>query len=323
MNKKKVIFIYNTLYKKHKYLAKRFFLAYKYPIQRKKEEKALSKNNLSWDVAISYSTDGDDPVFVNKCIKAKSKYIFVHQSTKIDTKNIRAMKKYNAVISVNPVLEPWISSMIKTSNNVYSIENYVDYERVKSLSKNDSCTPEENKIILATCGRLCLTKGYDYVVRTADILKKARVNFLWYWIGDGLDRPKMEAMLKEFGLEDEIVITGFQNNPYPYVSCCDIYVQPSRAEAYPLSIIEALTLGKIVISTKTKGGTYILNKYKCGFLVEESHNEIASKIMHIISDNIKYDEEQKVKSINWENEKMRYIYEWESLLSGNLDELKN
>ena len=69
--------IYNALNRHHKHLAKEFFIAYKYPLQRKNEKKALDSNNEKWDVAISYSTDGDDPIFVNECIKSEKKYVFV------------------------------------------------------------------------------------------------------------------------------------------------------------------------------------------------------------------------------------------------------
>ena len=313
-----VKFIYEQLNKHHKYLAKQFFLKYKYPIQRQKEKQILEKENICWDVAISYSTDGDDPIFVKECVKAKKKYIFVHQSTEIAKANIKAMKKYDGIVSVNPTLVPWISNMIKKSDNIYTLENYVDYESIRSKA-NETQIVHEGKTILSTCGRLCKTKGFDYVVQVAKILKEYGLEFVWYWIGDGPDRRDMENMIVEYGVLEEIKIVGMQKNPYPYIKSCDAYVQPSRAEAYPLTILEAMVLEKVIITTPTKGGKYILQKHGCGMLVEGSAEVIAKEIIKLLeSKEFLHSQVKKLASIDWSLEKERYKREWDELLSGDL-----
>lgn len=308
--------LYNLLKKGHKHLAKQLFLLYKYPIQRKKEKQKL-KDNV-WDIAISYSTDGDDPIFVKECVNANKKYVFVHQSTKIAKKNIKAMKKYDGIITVNPLLVPWVSSFMKSSERVYAIENYVDYEKIKVLAAQDSpvlC----NKTVIATCGRLCITKGFDYVVNTAKLLSDDNKDFVWYWIGDGPAKKEMEQRIKELKLEDKIIITGFQKNPYTYMNACDIYVQPSRAESFGLAILEAFVLEKPVITTKTAGGKHIYEKYGCGILVNESPEEIADEINKLITSKSNFEsEKEKTRKIDWEKEKERYSESWSTLLNGTM-----
>ena len=313
--------IYNALNRHHKHLAKEFFIAYKYPLQRKNEKKALDSNNEKWDVAISYSTDGDDPIFVNECIKSEKKYVFVHQSTEIAKRNIKAMEKYDGIISVNPVLVSRISSMVNNRSKVLTIENYVDYHRIIQRASEIVDFPITNRTVFATCGRLCTTKGYDYVVEIASQLKEKNVDFVWYWVGDGPQRSDMEQMILEKGLNDYIVITGFQNNPYPYMGNCDVYIQPSRAEMYPLTILEALILKKLVISTKTAGGKYILEKHQCGILIEDPVKDISEFILDL-SNNPKLIEQEEGKTaiIDWNADQKRYLSQLELLLSGVIEE---
>lgn len=309
-------FIYKVLYRKHKYYAKKFLNFYKLPIQRKKEKKKLEQNHLCWDVAISYSTDNDDPIFVNRCIKANKKYVFIHQSTKIDNKNVHEIKKFDAIVSVNSLLIPWIKNMVKNTTDIISIENYVAFDEVRVMA-NQKVFHHDHPLILATCGRICLTKGFDYVVQVSDILQKKGVDFLWYWIGDGTEREQMEKMIKENDLGNRIIITGAKKNPYPYMNLCDIYVQPSRAEAYTLTILEALILYRPVISTNTKGAKKIFEKYNCGISVDSSSDNIAEAIIEIFSNKSKLEAEtKKLKDIQWEREKEKYIAEWNQLLSG-------
>lgn len=309
-------FVYNFLKKKHKHIAKQFFLFYKCPIQRKKEKTNLKEK--FWDVAVSYSTDGDDPIFVNECINAEKKYIFVHQSTKIAQKNVNAMKKYNGIISVNPMLVPWVSSLVKSPKKVYDIENYMDYEKVKILASEKITVPAE-KTVISTCGRLCPTKGFDYVAQAAKSLSEKGHDFVWYWIGDGPSRKEMEQLICEYNISDKFVITGFLKNPYPYIGASDIYVQPSRAECLSLSMIEALVLEKPVITTKTASGKYLFQKYGCGILIDESPDMIVSEVERLLSGNDAFvSEKEKAKAINWEKEKERYLNSWNNLLNGNL-----
>ena len=313
--------IYNALNRHHKHLAKEFFIAYKYPLQRKNEKKALDSNNEKWDVAISYSTDGDDPIFVNECIKSEKKYVFVHQSTEIAKRNIKAMEKFDGIISVNPVLVSWISSMVNNQSKVLAIENYVDYHRIIQLASEKIDFPYTNRTVFATCGRLCTTKGYDYVVEIASQLKEKNVDFVWYWVGDGPQRSDMERIICEKGLNDYIVITGFQNNPYPYMGNCDVYIQPSRAEMYPLTLLEALILQKLVISTKTAGGKYILEKHQCGILIEDPVKDIPEFIFALSNNPTLIDQEQvKTAVIDWEADQKRYLSQLELLLCGVIEE---
>ena len=313
--------MYNLLKKKHKHFAKELYIWYKYPIQRKKEAIELKNMDAKWDVAISYSTDDDDPIFVKDCIYASKKYIFVHQSTKIAKRNVNAMKKYDGVISDNPMLVPWIESMINNRSKVIPIEIHIDYKSIIQLASDKSNIVVSNGLVVSTCGRLCSTKGYDYVVQIASEMKRRELNFLWYWIGDGPERSAMEKMIEQNNLENEIIITGFQSNPYSFIDASDIYVQPSRAEMYPLTILEALVLKKTIISTGTAGGNYILNKYNCGFLVENPVREISSIIEDLANNPVKIDEERKkTELIDWKADEERYLNQLEQLLCGVIEE---
>ena len=82
------------------------------------------------------------------------------------------------------------------------------------------------------------------------ILKKG-VLVKWYIIGYGnevIERIVCENAEKE-GVADEVVILGKQDNPYPYIKACDIYVQPSRYEGKSITVREAQILCKPVIIT--------------------------------------------------------------------------
>lgn len=317
-----VKFIYTVLKKRHKHLAKEFFIAYKYPIQRKKEKKLLDDSMRKWDTAICYSTDGDDPLFVEQCVNASKKYAFVHQSTRISKRNIKSLRRFDALLTVNVSLVEWVSEWLKRPELVYVLENCIDAENIREKAGELSFS-RQKKTVISTCGRLCFEKGYDLVVETASILKKANVEFLWYWVGGGSGAEDMNKQIEDNELKDCVEITGMLKNPYPYINACDLYIQPSRAEAFPLTIVEALALGKPTICVRNYGSERIVEKYDSGMLTDLSAKEIAERVLERINNPlILLSEKEKVESIDWNNEKERFIDDWNSLLEDNLIRLR-
>lgn len=302
------------------YLSKQFYRQYKYPRQRKIEEKILEEKNLKFDVAIAYSTDDDIPVFVLENIKADKKYLFIHQSTDFSRENQKCMPRYNGVVAVSEYLCEMLKNKYKNKEiNFFSLSNYISHEKIMRLSQQEKIIKDEEKIFLATCGRLVNVKGYDIVLDVASILKVRGLDFVWIWIGDGSCRKEMEQNIINKDLQNQVKIIGEKKNPYTYISACDIYVQPSRAEAFGLTIMEALSLGKPVISTNTIGGKDILNKFNCGILTGFSAEEIVEKIYVLACDKQMLQKEiAKTEKIDWQKEQERYIHQWNELLSGKL-----
>ena len=109
---------------------------------------------------------------------------------------------------------------------------------------------------LLTVGRLSSEKGQDMIPAITRKLLDAGHKVRWYVVGDGDTRAKLETLICEYGVADNVLLLGTRNNPYPYMRACDIYVQPSYTEGYSTTICEAGMLGKAIIGTKPSGGIY-------------------------------------------------------------------
>ncbi|WP_285859718.1 glycosyltransferase [Kocuria rosea] len=74
---------------------------------------------------------------------------------------------------------------------------------------------------------------------------------------------------------------------------CDVYVLPSLDETFPMSVIEALSVGKPVIVTKTCGLAPFIEKSGSGIVVDGSAEEISEAIMKIVDDPITRNDMEK------------------------------
>ena len=107
-------------------------------------------------------------------------------------------------------------------------------------------------VILAV-GRLTKQKDFPTLMRAFARARRAwRARLLI--LGEGPDRPALEALVKQLGLEGDVAMPGFVENPYAYMSRASLYVLSSRWEGLPTVLIEALYCGPLVIATDCPSG---------------------------------------------------------------------
>ena len=82
-----------------------------------------------------------------------------------------------------------------------------------------------------------------------DALPSARI----YIVGEGELQPALEAQARALGLGDRIVFPGFQRDVAQVLSALDLLVFPSLWEGTPLTVLEALAMGKPIVSTDADG----------------------------------------------------------------------
>ena len=74
------------------------------------------------------------------------------------------------------------------------------------------------------------------------ILKK-KPNAMLLLLGEGEDRPMLEALITKLNLSQHIILTGNVTDVHKYLSAMDVFVLPSLYEGMPLSVIESQTNG--------------------------------------------------------------------------------
>ena len=122
---------------------------------------------------------------------------------------------------------------------------------------------------LVCVGRLCEQKGQLLLIEAAGRLKEAGLDFELILVGDGEMRRDVEKRIAEYGLERNVTITGWMSGQdvREELLKARAMVLPSFAEGLPVVIMEALGLGRPVISTYVAGIPELVENGKCGWLV--------------------------------------------------------
>ncbi len=273
-------------------------------------------NSLNYDIAIAY-VHGYPALLVDKYINAKKKIIFFRTSTdELHEVHEKIIANFDKVMSLmeeqKALIKTWYPIV---EDRIFIVENYIDKEAIIAQSKEKQLPKYDSKYTICSCGRFAMVKGFDLAVEAAKELKERGISFLWYFVGDGSDRTYIEELIKKYGLTEEIVLTGMQKNPYPYMAACDVYVQPSREEALVNTVNEAQKLCKPVVSTKTLGGLKFIDSEEKGLLCDFTGKSIADGIERILRDEmLRKKIENNLQSIDYSFQNEKYKEQWRAVL---------
>lgn len=230
----------------------------------------------SYDVAVCYHMHAPLMVrYVAEKTTANKKIVWIHNDFSTTHYRVQKLAKYfkfyHEIVAVsNSVKDEFIQQCPAFSGKVYMHHNIIDRKDIiaKSQEPTDKDVHWENySTKLLTIGRLTNQKGFDFAIKAAALLRKDKYEFKWYFIGSGEMEEELQRQIVDNNVEDCVFIMGRKNNPYPYLKECDIYVQPSRHEAYCTTVNEAKTLNKPIICYQFAGSEEQIIDGQTGLLI--------------------------------------------------------
>ena len=241
-----------------------------------------------YDLAIDYHGYGflTTSVLAQK-IKAKRKAVFIHDENmdcmRMAECDLGLIDKFYSVSKSCQRIFGEKFPELKDKSDYFP--NLMDVEGIKQKAKQPLEEPLQHDVpVLVTVGRVMYQKGYDFAVEVAEELKNRNFKFRWYCVGDGMCMDEVKALIADKHLEDEFVMLGRKDNPYPYINAADLYVQTSRHEGFGLAIAEALILGKVVLSTDIECVREQIDDGLNGYIGKMDVQSFANRILKILSD---------------------------------------
>jgi glycosyltransferase involved in cell wall biosynthesis len=149
------------------------------------------------------------------------------------------------------------------------VPNPIDLTRIRRVSEETvaGVKPGETSALIVAVGRLVRLKGFDVLIRAfASLPQFLQARLLI--IGDGQERAALQRLAAELRVANRVELMGNQVNPWKYMARANVIAVPSRAEAFPNVIGEALALSVPVVATLcSEGVTEYLEGGRCGLLV--------------------------------------------------------
>ena len=244
-----------------------------------------------YDLAVAY-LEGGSAYYVADLVKAKKKVAFIHidyakagYSRAIDQS---CYLKFDHIFTVSEEgRRTFLASYPQMDGRVSLFHNPIDRDEIVVKSREVPGHPPwrdyDGKKLL-TVGRLNPQKAYEVAIAAMGELKRAGVKARWLVLGEGPERARLEALIQSMGLEEDFLLPGAVDNPYPYYAACDLYVHATRFEGRSVAIQEAQALGCPVLASDCSGNREQITDGVDGRLVELEPRQLAQQILALLSD---------------------------------------
>lgn len=233
------------------------------------------KKSYNIDTSISHLEGAN---IVNILSKKKEKVIVtVHNFQSMERKGnygivfkILIKLLYNKADIIVAVSEEIKNDLIQNFNikeqKVKVIYNPFDVDKINKLSKEDLDKDEINIFngpVIINVGRLTKQKGQWHLIKIIDIVKRKIPNIKLLILGKGELEKQLKQEIVDLGLEDNVILMGFKNNPFKYIRNSDIFALTSLYEGFPMCLVEAMACETPIISVDCKSGPKeILSNYE-------------------------------------------------------------
>lgn len=193
-----------------------------------------------------------------------------------------------------------------------SVEAYESMEdRIPELQK----WKDEGYRLIGNIGRLEIQKGMEYFVRSYPMVRENCKKIKYVIVGDGSKADELKQLVKEMGLEQDILFMGRREDVRSIMKSMDLIVLSSLWEGYPLTPIEAFSVGKTIVATRVAGTTEIVTDNHNGILVEPSDSKALANGIETVILNIGMKATLEENAIRTYREKYSFSSFEENILS--------
>ena len=146
---------------------------------------------------------------------------------------------------------------------------------------------EQGYFVIGNVGRLSEQKGMEYFIDSIPAILRIHPMTKFLIIGSGELEEELRKRVNDKNLDDSVVFMGYRSDIQNLMSQLDLIVLSSLWEGFPLTPIEAFSVGKTVVATGVDGTTEIIQNEKNGLIVEpRKPDQIAEAVCRLIEDNV-------------------------------------
>lgn len=226
---------------------------------------------------IAYSF-GPSANMVNVLSKTSLTSVFLglrgYQDVADDPKMKLYVRKADRIICCSKEIEAIVQEkygylQTATLYNPYDAEGITELSKEKVTDLPWKMEDEDRPRILIGVGRDDPIKGFWHLIKAFYLVQKEIPQMRLIIMGDG-SFEQAKSLVSELQLEQKVYFPGVRKNPYKYLAASEMFLLSSYTEGFPNVLVEAMILGRPLISTDCRTGpAEILDHGKYGILVPD------------------------------------------------------
>ena len=238
----------------------------------------------------------------------------------------QAMRFADKVVPLSKQLMADVKQFNIAENKLAYIQNGVDLSEVEAVRVTKQPKPENNKKVIGFVGQMISRKNITSILDCFNALFKKRNDIELVFLGDGEDRPKLEAYANTLDSESAISFLGFRNDRLEQLRDFDMFVMTSTLEGIPRCLMEACAMEIPVSAYDIAGIDQLITHKESGLLTPLHDTQQLQKDWETLLDDTHYAQQlaQNARIFVQENfSAQRMADEYHELFSTMLNEQQN
>jgi len=199
--------------------------------------------------------------------------------------NAMSLEKADGLSAVSEYLRKQVLETLGLKKEVSVIPNFVNSEVFRPGESDVTRRYKGCQVVVTHVSNFRPIKRVEDLVRAMSIVIREAQDTRLMLVGEGPERQGIELLVKELGLQRNVLMTGFRSDVPELLRCSDILVLCSDNESAGLTLLEAMSSGLPVVGTRVGGIPEIIEDGRNGFLVPpRSPDELADRILRLTLD---------------------------------------
>lgn len=207
------------------------------------------------------------------------------------TLNAVTYRLNDAVIAVSREVQARVQPYVRRGRpQLFTIPNAVDPDMFEGMvdTRDEICREfgfPHDALIVVNVANLVAKKGHRYLLAAAKrvVGREPRTRFLL--VGTGPLGRQLSVEARRYGLNGHVVFTGFREDATRLMAAADVFVLSSLYEGLPVSLLEAMALGKSAVVTRVGGVPEVAVANETAVVVEAADEDaLAAGILDLLRD---------------------------------------
>lgn len=239
------------------------------------------------DIVVSYNVWYHEEMVFGRDVKTV-KYVHGDPGTNPDYRNEaenhrELLRRFDRIVCVSNSAWNAFRQLSGLTQGVELHYNPMNSENVRRLAEAEADLPGSDLPYICAVGRLSTEKAFERLIVIHKRLLERGIAHRLVIVGDGPDGDFLRRLIRAMGLEETVIMAGYQPNPYPYMKHSRFLVSSSYTEGLPVIAMEALCLGVPMVTPIDSVGE-VFGGETCGLITENTNPALEDAIARMLTD---------------------------------------
>lgn len=239
------------------------------------------------DIVVSYNVWYHEKMVFGRNAKTV-KYVHGDPGTNPDYRNEaenhrELLSRFDRIVCVSNSAWNAFRQLSGLTQGVELHYNPMNSENVRRLAEAEADLPGSDLPYICAVGRLSAEKAFERLIVIHKRLLERGIAHRLVIVGDGPDGDFLRRLIRAMGLEETVIMAGYQPNPYPYMKHSRFLVSSSYTEGLPVIAMEALCLGVPMVTPIDSVGE-VFGGETCGLITENTNPALEEAVARMLTD---------------------------------------